>query len=304
MSPIDERITVDGGRRQPLVVNLAPTGMVPTRAMSCKVPLQPCEIVREVLNAAEQGVTIAHLHARDEYDRPTHSKEVYARIIGGIRERCPDLILCVSCSGRHTQSFDERAEVLELKGDLKPDLASLTLSSLNFTRQASVNAPEVVQSLAQRMLDRGIKPEIEIFDLGMLNVLGYLRARSLIRPPIYANLLLGNIASAQADFLEIGTMISKLPRGTIWSLAGIGAAQLPVAAMAAAAAPGVPSVWKIIFGSMLSGMSWPPIPKIIERVRGLCEIVNREFMSPLQLRRLLELPHATACGDSASGYAA
>jgi 3-keto-5-aminohexanoate cleavage enzyme len=214
------------------------------------------------------------------------------------------LILCVSCSGRQTQSFDERAEVLELKGDLKPDLASLTLSSVNFTRQASVNAPDVVQALAQRMLDHGVKPEIEIFDLGMLNVLGYLQARSLIRPPIYANLLLGNIASAQADFLEIGTMISKLPQGTIWSLAGIGAAQLPVAAMAAAAAPGVrigleDNLWLDAGRDELATNM-----EIIERVQGLCRIVNREFMSPLQLRRLLELPHATACGDSASGYAA
>jgi len=291
-------ITAPGATgRQPLVVNLAPTGMVPTRYRSHKVPLQPREIVDEVLRAAEQGVTIAHLHARDLYDRPTHSKEIYARIIGGIRERRPDLILCVSCSGRQTQSFDERAEVLELDGDLKPDLASLTLSSLNFTRQASVNAPDVIQALAQRMLDRGIKPEIEIFDLGMLNVLSYLQTHSLVRPPIYANLLLGNIASAQADFLEIGTMVSKLPPGTIWSLAGIGAAQLPVAAMAVAAAPGVrigleDNLWLDAERTELASNA-----DLVERVHDLRTILNREFMSPLELRRLLQLPAPSMCSS-------
>jgi len=304
MSPTAGEIVPSNVGRQPLVVNLAPTGMVPTRQASCKVPLQPREIIRDVLRAAEQGVTIAHLHARDEYDRPTHSKEVYARIIGGIREQRPDLILCVSCSGRKTQSPDERAEVLELEGDLKPDLASLTLSSLNFAQQASVNAPEVVQALAQRMLDRGVKPEIEIFDLGMLNVLGYLQARSLVRPPIYANLLLGNIASAQADFLEIGTMISKLPQGTIWSLAGIGAAQLPVAAMAVAAAPGVrigleDNLWLDAERTELASNT-----DLIERVQELCRILDRDFMSPLELRRLLELPRPSTCSVAGRGHAA
>src|SRR6185295_125809 len=112
-----------------------------------------------------------HLHARDEHDRPTHSKDVYARIIAGIREQRPDLVLCVSCSGRRAPEFAPRAEVLDLDGDLAPDMASLSLSSLNFSRQASVNAPDVVVALAERMGERGIRPEVEIFDLGMVSVL-------------------------------------------------------------------------------------------------------------------------------------
>ena len=116
--------------REPLVLNLAPTGVVPTRDMSPHVPLQPDEIVADVLAAAEAGITIAHLHARDVRGAPTYRREVYARIIGGIRERAPDLVICVSCSGRQARLFEQRAEVLDLDGDLKPDMASLTLSSL------------------------------------------------------------------------------------------------------------------------------------------------------------------------------
>lgn len=273
----------------PLILNLAPTGMVPTRAQSPHLPVQPDEIVRDVLAAADRGITIAHLHARDEQDRPTHRKEVYARIIGGIRARRPDLILCVSCSGRQQPDLESRAEVLTLDGDLRPDMASLTLSSLNFPRQASINAPDVVQGLAQRMLDAGIRPEFEIFDLGMANVLAWLQTRQLTQAPCYANLLLGNPTSAQAGFLEVGALVSRLPPGTIWSLAGIGTAQLPVAAMAAAAAPGVrigleDNLWLDPERRRLASN-----PDLVERVHQLAALLHRAIMTPNQLRDALGL---------------
>ena len=273
----------------PLVLNLAPTGMVPTRALSARVPLQPAEVVRDVLAAAARGITIAHLHARDEAGRPTHDKEVYARIIGGIRAQRPDLILCVSCSGRSTPDVAARAQVLELEGDLRPDLASLTLSSLNFPRQASVNPPDVVEELAQRMRDAGVRPELEIFDLGMANVLARLQAKGLAAPPFYANLLLGNLATAQAGFLEIGALAARLPPDTVWSLAGLGAAQLPVAAMATAAAPGVrigleDNLW-------LDAARTQPASnlELVDRVHQLAGLLGRGIMVPARLRERLGL---------------
>ncbi len=273
----------------PLILNLAPTGMVPTRDRSAHVPLQPDEVVRDVLAAAERGITIAHLHARDEQDRPTHQKEIYARIIGGIRAQRPDLILCVSCSSRAQPDLESRAEVLTLAGDLQPDLASLTLSSLNFPRQASVNAPDVVQGLAQRMRDAGIQPEVEIFDLGMTHVLTWLQARGLVPAPCYVNLLVGNPASARADFPDIGALTARLPADAIWSLAGLGAAQLPVAAMAAAGAPGVrvgleDNLW-------LDAARRQPARNLdlVERVHQLAALLGRPIMTPAQLREKLGL---------------
>jgi 3-keto-5-aminohexanoate cleavage enzyme len=274
---------------QPLVINLAPTGMVPTRAMSPHVPLQPAEIVADVLRAAEAGITIAHLHARDADGEPTHRKEVYARIIAGIREQRTDLILCVSCSGRNVASVDARAEVLELDGDLKPDMASLTLSSLNFPRHASVNAPDVVRELATRMADRGIQPELEVFDLGMVNVLRHLAERDVLRAPFYVNLLLGNLAGAQAGLLDAGALAARLPDAAIWSLAGLGAAQLPVAALAAGAADGVrigleDNLW-------LDAQRTRPATnlELVGRAHDLAAAVGREVMTPGALRERLGL---------------
>jgi len=283
--------------RQSLILNLAPTGMVPTRRMSPHVPLQPNEIVADVLAAAEIGVTIVHLHARDEDGEPTHRKEIYARIIGGIRDVRPDLMICVSCSGRKVQRPEDRADVLGLSGDLKPDMASLTLSSLNFPRQASINAPDTIAFLAKEMLERGILPEIEIFDLGMANVLHFLQDRGLVTRPAYANLLFGNLATAQADFLEIGAVVSRLPTGTIWSLAGIGASQLPVAAMAAAAAPGVrigleDNLWLDAGRTRLARNV-----ELVERVHALAALMDRPVMPSNDLRAALQIP---APGETAA----
>jgi uncharacterized protein (DUF849 family) len=276
---------------QPLILNLAPTGIMPTRDMSPSVPLDPHEIVADVLAAAAKGITIAHIHARDEQGRPTHRKEVFARIIGGIREQRPDLVICVSCSGRRTASIEDRAQVLDLDEDLKPDMASLTLSSLNFPTQASVNSPDEIKLLAQRMLERGILPEFEIFDLGMVNMLHYLISHGLVAAPMYANLLFGNIATAQPEFLEIGALIGRLPDRLIWSIAGIGAAQLPVAAMAAAAAPGVrvgleDNLW------IDPGRRYPASNvQLVERVHQLAALLHRTVMAPVELRKRLCLSH-------------
>jgi uncharacterized protein (DUF849 family) len=246
--------------------------------------LQPDEVIADVLRAAEVGITVAHLHARDEHGEPTHRKEVFARIIGGIRERRPDVILCVSCSGRLTPRPEDRADVLDLDGDLKPDMASLTLSSMNFPRHASVNAPETVAFLARRMRERGIVPEIEIFDLGMVNVLHYLQERRLVAGRAYANLIFGNLATAQADLLEIGAMINRLPAGTLWSIAGLGTAQLPVAAIGAAIAPGVrigleDNLWIDSGRTELARNV-----DLVERVHRLAELVGRRVMTGPELR--------------------
>jgi len=141
------------------ILNFTPTGMIPTKTMTPLVPITPAEVVAQVLDVVELGVNMVHLHARDpESGMPTFKKEIYAEIISGIREVNEDLIICVSTSGRNFFEFEKRSEVLDLKGRLKPDFGSLTLSSLNFNKQASVNSPEMIKALAGKMLENGIRP--------------------------------------------------------------------------------------------------------------------------------------------------
>ena len=209
------------------ILNFAPTGLIPTREMTPNVPLTPEEIANEVLEVAELGVNMVHLHAREpDTGIPTYKKDIYAEIIRSIRKKNKDLVLCVSTSGRHFFEFEKRSEVLELKGELKPDFGSLTLSSLNFNKQASINSPQMIKSLVQKMRENHIRPEMEVFDLGMINYAKYLIRKEFIDPPYYFNLILGNIACAQADILSLGLMIKELPEGSIWSVGGVGDAQL------------------------------------------------------------------------------
>jgi len=274
---------------EPLIINLAPTGMVPTRAMSPHVPLQPDEIVKDVLACAEIGISMVHVHARDLDGVPAWDKDIYARIIGGIRERRPELIIGVSCSGRNFPAFEQRSAVLDLDGDLKPDTASLTLASLNFGSQASVNSPEMVQALAARMVERGILPELEIFDLGMANYARYLVDKGKLPGALYANLLFGNIATAQADLLSIGAVVASLPPSTVWSLAGIGSDQIPICAVAAASAPGVrvgleDNLWMDGGRKRLATNS-----DLVRRVHDLAAHMGRSIMGAQDLRTRLGL---------------
>jgi uncharacterized protein (DUF849 family) len=200
--------------------------MVSNKSDNPNVPITPREIVDCVREAVQLGITSVHIHARREDETPAWEKHYYEKIISGIRDFDEHLVLCVTTSGRDVSEFNKRSAVLELDGECKPDMGSLTLSSLNFARQASVNSPETVQALAQKMLDLGIKPELEIFDLGMLNYVKYLQKKELITPPFVVNLLLGNVASMQADFAELGLAIDRLPENSILLVAGIGEYQL------------------------------------------------------------------------------
>ncbi|MCF6333158.1 MAG: 3-keto-5-aminohexanoate cleavage protein [Draconibacterium sp.] len=212
------------------IINFTPTGMVPTKEMTSHVPLKINEIVEEVLEARKFGVSLVHLHARDSIGQPTWKKGIYKQIIEGIRKvdgyGNDSLIICVSASGRNWPDFERRSECLDLEGKSKPDMASLTLSSLNFQNSVSINSPEMIQKLAAKMLEKGIKPELEAFDSGMVNYAKYLHKKGLIKPPFYFNIILGNIFNAQAGLLDTGNIIAQLPENSFWSLGGIGNSQL------------------------------------------------------------------------------
>jgi uncharacterized protein (DUF849 family) len=129
-------------------------------------------------------------------------------------------------SGRNVNTFESRSDVLNLEGLSKPDMGSLTLSSLNFTDTASVNSPEMIIKLLTKMNEKNIKPELEVFDVGMINYSKYLIKKGLLKPPYYYNILCGNLFSAQPELLDIASLINALPPNSIYTLAGIGTSQL------------------------------------------------------------------------------
>ena len=266
-----------------IIVNFSPTGMIPTRAMTPHVPITPAEIIEQVHEAYDLGITLVHIHARDAQEVPTWDPQVYQSIFEGLRKHCPELVIGASTSGRNFPEFEKRSAVIELR----PDLCSLTLSSLNFVAQASPNSPEMIRGLAQKMKDYGVKPEFECFDLGMINYGLYLIRKGLAERPFYWNLFFGNIAGMQSNLAQIGVALAEI-RGEDHhvALGGIGRSQLPVNATAIANGYGLrtgleDNIWfdpqETIKATNLD---------LLKRVHNLIELNQKELMTSAEFGRL------------------
>ncbi|BAU26513.1 uncharacterized protein (DUF849 family) [Aneurinibacillus soli] len=270
-----------------LIINLAPTGIIPVKQMTPHVPIHPEEIVADVLKCAELGASIVHLHARDGEEKATYKKDIYGSIIHGIRSVNKDLVIVVSTSGRVFGDFEQRSEVLNLEEELRPDMASLTLGSLNFYNKASSNSPSMIAKLAEKMLECDIKPELEVFDLGMVNFAHYLIKKELLKPPYYFNILLGNIATAQAKLMHLGLIVSELPEQSIWSVAGIGSYQKQMSALGVTLADGVrigleDNLWEDDSRTHLASNV-----TLVQRVVNLAQAMERPIATPQDVRSML-----------------
>jgi uncharacterized protein (DUF849 family) len=204
------------------IINFTPTGTQTTRENSF-APLSLNEIIESVHEADEIGVSIVHLHARDEITlENTYRKEVYQKIIEGVKKHCPELLICVSLTGRNFPELEKRSEVLQLL----PDMGSLTMSSLNFPSGTSVNQPSMILSLIDEMNKYGVQPEIECFDTGMLNYTNYLISKGKLTPPYHINFILGNMYNGQSDLSNLASIKANLPKDSYTCLGGIGNQQL------------------------------------------------------------------------------
>ncbi len=273
-----------------LIINVATTGIVPTRDDSIHVPLTPDEIAADCARCTALGASVFHLHARDSSGGATYRADVYREIIDKVKTRCPDVIVCVSTSGRKVKSLAKRSEVLDLEGDVKPDMASLTLGSMNFPRQASVNDPAVIRGLAEKMRDRGIVPELEVFDLGMVDYSKFLIGRQVLIAPLYFNLFLGSLGTLSATPFNLATMIQSLPDDASWGAAGIGRFQFFVNSMAITMGGHV----RVGLEDNLYMDTEKNIPAtnpaLVERIVRLAEAAGREIATPADARRLIGLP--------------
>lgn len=210
-----------------VIINLCVTGMIPTKKLNVNTPITPREIARSVFNCSKLGISIAHIHARDKEGKPTWKREIIEEIIYRIKEKNEKILISVSTSGRNWQEFEKRTECLDVKKDLKPDLASLTLGSFNFINQESINSPDMIEKIAKKIKLRKIKPEIEVFEAGMVHKANFLIKKGLIsKNNPYFNTFFGSLGTAPLHVSSVSGMHSLLPENAIWSMSGIGRYQL------------------------------------------------------------------------------
>ena len=277
----------------PLIVNVALTGMVGQRERVPHLPVTREQIVEDACRCHELGASIVHVHARDADGRPEWRAEAYEGIVSGIRERCPDVVICVSTSGRDVGELEKRAAVLTLDGAARPDMASLTLGSLNFPTGPSINSAETVEALAARMAEAGIKAELEVFDSGMASEARRLVGAGLIERPAYANLILGSHHAAPATLRELAHLVDSLPDDTVWAAGGVGALQQRALGMAIFAG-----------GNVRTGLEDNPHldwdarrpstnSQLVERAVALAGLAGRPVASAMETRKRLGLPRGS-----------
>lgn len=145
---------------KPCIICVAITGSLPTKENNPAVPITIAEQVESTHEAFEAGASIAHCHVRDDQGRPTSDPDRFAALKEGLEKHCPGMIVQLSTGGR-SGAGQARGGMLPLR----PDMASLSVGSNNFPTRVYENPPDLVDWLAAEMLEYGIKPEIEAFDL-------------------------------------------------------------------------------------------------------------------------------------------
>jgi uncharacterized protein (DUF849 family) len=289
-------VTSTASRNAPLIINLAPTGAVADHGKNPNVPITDEAIAADVAACAEAGAGIVHLHVRDDEGKASSDPQRFASVITRLRESSAtrDLVICASTSGRHGQSPVQRAAVVNLPAAQRPDMGSLTLGSLNFVGGASLNAPDTIRYLASQMQANGVKPELEVFDVGMIEFAKVLIREGLIGPPFYFNIVLGNVAGLRADIDHLSFALQSLPQPSIASVGGIGRTQLHANALGTVAADGVRVGLEDNLWSDWELKTPATNPGLVQRVAGIARAVGREIASPPQIRDMLGLPAETA----------
>jgi uncharacterized protein (DUF849 family) len=273
-----------------LIINAAITGCVLSKADAPHLPVTVAEIVDCTRRARDAGAAIVHLHARGAGGRPVSDGAAYRELVDAVRAACPDILVCVSLSGRHVTDVELRAAALESR----PDLASLTLGSMNFPAQASVNDPDSIRELAARTYAAGAIPELEAFEAGHVSYAGYLIQKGVLKPPFYFNLLLGSLGAAPLDLVGLGHIIGLLPAGAVWSVGGIGRYQLDANVLAIASG-----------GHVRVGLEDNPFydrdrtdaadnVRFVERIARIAREMGREPATPAEARRMIGLADGRA----------
>jgi len=208
-----------------VIITVAVTGAFPTKEHNPNIPLTPKEIANDVYECYKAGAAIAHLHMRDENGKGTMDKEKFKETVELIKNKC-DIILNLTTSGDLNATDETRmAHLIELK----PEMASYDAGSMNWMHSGIfLNTPPFLEKLGETMLENKVKPEIEIFDAGMIyNSFHYVKKGSLMTPAHY-QFVLGADGGTAATVENLVYLKSLIPQDATWSALGIGKWHVPI----------------------------------------------------------------------------
>jgi 3-keto-5-aminohexanoate cleavage enzyme len=268
-----------------VILTVATTGAWPSKKDTPYVPLQPEEIADEVIACYKAGASIAHIHVRDDEDKASMSFEKFEKTVKLIRERC-DIVLNLTTSGGIGLTDEIRMKPFM---ELKPELASYDCGSMNWMHSTVFeNSPSFLEKLGTAMVESNVKPEIEIFDAGMVyNALYYLK-KGILQGPLHFQFVLGAAGGMAATVENLVFLKGLIPAGSTWSALGIGKQHLPI--MYAALALG---------GNVRVGMEdnifYAPKQlaksnvEFVERTKRIVAELGKQVATPAETRAILGL---------------
>ena len=216
-----------------VIITVAQTGALVTKAMNLGLPEQPAEIAESTYACYQEGAAICHIHGRDKDGRTTGSKEVFQDIHDRIRAKCK-IIIQDSTGGGANLSFEQRIECIYAK----PEMASLNMGTMmrvsgQYKGTPFSNMREDIEVYVTRMKELGIKPEMEVYSHAMFREVENLIQRGLVDKPYYINLVLGMMYQGAVDATtkNLNSLIDLLPADAVVNVTPVGIAQLPLTTM-------------------------------------------------------------------------
>lgn len=268
-----------------VILTVAPTGAWPTKKDTPYIPLQPEEIADEVYKCWKAGASVAHIHVRDDEGKASMSFEKFEKTVKLIRERC-DIVLNLTTSGGLGLTDEIRMKPFV---ELKPELASYDCGSMNWLHTSVFeNSPSFLEKLGKTMAENNVKPEIEVFDAGMVyNAIYYLK-KGILKAPLHFQFVLGAAGGMAATVENLVFLKNLIPEGSTWGALGIGKGHLPIlyATLALGGHVRVGMEDNIFYSK---GVLAKSNVEFVERTKRIVKEMGKEIATPDEARKILGL---------------
>lgn len=268
-----------------LIITAAICGAEVLKEHNPAVPYTVEECVREAKSACEAGASIIHLHVRRDDGTPTQDKARFREVMEAIRKVCPDAIIQPSTGGAVGMTDDERLQPTELN----PEMATLDCGTLNFGGdEVFTNTENTIRYFGQRMIERGIKPELEVFDKSMIDMALRLHKKGFIKEPMHFDFVMGVNGGIGGELRDFVFLRGSIPAGATYTVAGVGRYEFPLAAAAIVDGGHVRVGFEdnvYLAKGVLAKSNGELVAKVVRMAREL----GREIATPAEAREILGL---------------
>lgn len=284
------------------IITVAVTGGLTTRQQNPNLPHTPEEIAKAAIDSWKAGASILHLHVRDPLTgERVHKTELFEETIRIIRGEC-DMIINTTTGVGPDATLEERIRIIpELSADpkVKPEMASLNCGSLNFgmlnrkkrefiLNDVQMNPWASLLYFADTMKQYGVKPELEIYEAGMINNALVLQSLDALKAPLHFQFVLGVLGGLQATIDNLVFLKNSIPNDATWSVCSIGLSIYTIGPAAIAAGGNV----RVGFEDCVhiaKGVLADSNAQMVAKMKHLSEEMGREVAAPEEARKILGL---------------